>query len=584
MNNLTKLIQRPKLQLRWKLLGGFLLADVLLIVALLVALITFSNTTGTLDTIANSNERENTVQQINLYQERLISSALDAVVSAKTSRILEYDIAKTNLESTLRVFEPQPWQADNYTALKEELITLRSLLENVIKADTTTREGQGLVETWNRYGPQHITRIRSSIQDLVQKEKHNATVAYADAIAHTNETMLWISGLSVLALLVAIGLAFLMTAALTQPVEQLRKSLSSLANGDLTHKIEITNRDELGELGSTFNHTLSSLASLVKNLYEQSQKVSNATAELRYQANSQVSGSVQQAAAIAEATQAIEELKRTAVEITQQALTASHSISLCLAQASSVSQLSEDMEKAQDWGRATVARTIEGLHQLKEQIVAIDEQQQLLLDQSAIIQRVIRLLDSIAQSTHLLALNAAIEAAGAGQYGERFSVVAREVKDLADRSVSATREVRQALETMGSSVKQVNVLGEQCLHQAESAVAESQHSDIALLKLASLGEQIKAASHSILGEVQSTARLAANIEASTSLQQVASSQMVEKMLAIDSVTAQNLSSIKQGEVATQALNYSARELEQFADAFTLEIVRADAAASLTTTR
>lgn len=569
ITRVISLIQRPRLQLRWKLLGGFLVANLVLIIALGIALFTLRNTNGSLDRVRNSVERETQVSQIAIFQERLLSSALDATLSRKSSRLIEYNIAGTALDNALKNFVPRPTQELSYTNLKKEITDIRNSLDDLLKAQTDSANTQTALERWQQVGPRQIDQIRSLLQDITQKEKYNVILEYEQTIGQIDFTSLLVTTLSVIALLVAIALALITTAALTQPLSQLKRSLANLAKGDLTNQIRIVNRDELGDLGSTFNTTLDSLANLVKSLYVQSQKVSNATAELTYQANTQVIGSTQQAGAIAEATATIQELSQTAAEITRQASNASASVSRCLTQANAVSTLMQEMVITQERGRSIVARTIEELYNVKEQVAAIDEEQQILLGQSAIIQKVINLLDGISQSTHLLALNASIEAAGAGVYGQRFGVVAREVKGLADRSVQATREVREALNNIANSVQQVSLLSTQCLHEAESAVEESHQCDTALVELVELSQQVQTASYTILDEVKSTAELATNIGAATSQQQIASSQMLEKMLAIDSVTSQNLVSIRQGEYATQELSASARALAQSADNFKL---------------
>jgi methyl-accepting chemotaxis protein len=362
-----------------------------------------------------------------------------------------------------------------------------------------------------------------------------------------------------------------MTSAMVQPIQQLHYCLSGLAKGDLTNRTNIVNQDELGELGTTFNQTLESLSGLIEGLYGQSQKVNTATSELTYQANSQVAGSEQQAQAIHETTQAMGELNHSTVSIMQQANMVNASVSHCVQEAEHVNQMVAEMATAQCRGRQTVARAISGLRMLKEQVSLINEQQQVLVSQSKVIQQVIDILDGIAQSTHLLALNAAIEAAGAGEYGERFRVVAREVRDLSNRSTQSTYEIRKALSSVASSVEQVSTLGKQCLQEAEHAVNDSSNADLVLVDLANLGEQVKIAANSILEKVIQSATLAQNIEISISQQRITSKQTVEKMLSINAITSQNLNSIKQGEVATLELSRTAQALAQSANSFKLTV-------------
>jgi methyl-accepting chemotaxis protein len=265
----------------------------------------------------------------------------------------------------------------------------------------------------------------------------------------------------------------------------------------------------------------------------------------------------------------LQELNLSAGEIASQTIAASKAVDYSLGRAQAVSQLAEEMVQAHQQGRTTVAQTIGEVQSLKDQIQGIEAEQQRLVEQSTAIQSINGLIDTIARETHLLALNAAIEAAGAGQQGERFAVVAAEVKSLAERSVKATKEVRVALNSIAATVAQVYQLTEQGLAKASQAVAEAEQSDKVLIELAYLSEKVKEAVSDIVVEVKSSSQLTSSIGAATRQQQVSSIQVLDKMLEIESVTAQNLSSIKQVESVSQQLNSTALELKQSADTFKL---------------
>ena len=254
--------------------------------------------------------------------------------------------------------------------------------------------------------------------------------------AHTSGWVVFV--LIVVGIIVALAVVGLLTSALLHPLTQLKERLAKLAQGDLTQPVQIVNRDELGELGQTYNLTLISLRQLVNQLYLQSQQVSGISQELNSQVHSQVSGSSQQVSSVTEATAAIQELSQAAAEIARQAQQTSGAVEQSLELADAVNSLADEMVEAQGEGRQLVAQTLIALNSLKEQTAAINEQQQSLLAQTGVIKEVISLLDSIAKETHLLALNASIEAAGVGIYGERFRVIASEVKNLADRTMKAT--------------------------------------------------------------------------------------------------------------------------------------------------
>lgn len=568
MKKLIGFIQKPKLALRWKLLIGFLATNLVLLGALLMALTGLFGTNQKLDAIRANYEEARTVTQIQLYQDEMVSRALDYVWSGNLARLNDFEVAASSLQTAVAAFVPDDFQEKTYTDFKQESNQLHELLKQMIALDDNQRDGEAQT-LWRSQGSKLAVSASSLLDELSQQEVHQAVVSHEQAQADAVNLAWSLSILAGVGVLIAVGVALLLTIALTQPVSELQKRLTDLAKGDLTQKVDIINRDELGRLGETYNTTLHSLRQLISQLYTQSQQVTGATSELSLQAKTQVSGSSQQASAIAEATQALQELNQTAQAIARQASEATVAIEHTHKQAQLVSGVVEEMVQAQEQGRENIARTVEGLFKLKERIEVIEARQQELVEQSRVIDQVVGTIDSIARETHLLSLNASIEAAGAGEYGDRFAIIAGEVKRLADRSVMATKEVRKSLEGIAQAVERSSQSATIGLSEAELATSEARYSDRTLQTLSELSGQVKMAARVIVDYIEGTATLAINIGAATQQQQEASQQMLQTMLSIEAVTAQNLSSIRQGEVATQQLSLSALEMEHSADAFKL---------------
>lgn len=566
MPSLTKLIQQFPIPLRWKLLASFLAASLLLLIALGLALSVLFGTTEALKSLKQSTKRDQQVKQLELAQNKLVINALDSVWSGKLARIDEYSLAQQQLDRLLNDFQPSSIQNANYLSLREELGKLTQVLDRMI-ALSNEQKNDEIILLWRTEGAKQANLSASLIQELSRQETHQALVNYALTLDEAAYSTWWIASLALLALLVATSLSLLLTGAFTGPISQLRKGLAELAGGDLRHSIQIVNRDELGELGLTFNTTVAALRQLVRQLYFQGQQISSAIAELNFEAKSQVSGSSQQVSAVAEISQALQELHRTAEEITSQVANSTEMVDHSLAQAQAVNVLADQAVFSQEQGRSVVARALVAMHNLKEQVALIEAQHQTLVLRTTSIAQIVTLIDNVAQETHLLSLNAAIEAAGAGALGGRFAAVASEVKRLASNSLKATQEVKAVLGGISQGVKQVSQCIDQGLQQAEQAVEEASQADKILVRLTELSVQVKMAGQQITGKVQGTAALANSIGSATRQQQLANQQMVEKMLEIETVASQTLSSVKQGEAATQQLSLIARELEYSARAF-----------------
>lgn len=568
MQKLVSFFQVVNLTLRWKLLGGFLLVNAVLLIALALAFVAISGNVGTIKNLQNSQVRVNQLATIELDQNKLVNSALDYMWSKNTDRLIVYEASRVKLNKEFAAFQPGAAQQATYDELKREIgVTVVTLDQMITYRDTgRSIEADNL---WRTSGTQQIERSTRLVANLTKAETEFVQAENKQVIEQVNATTLLIGSLVILSLLIAIGLALLLTQAFTQPIKLLQQRLNQVAEGNLTHQIRVVNRDELGQLGYTYNSMVTSLQELIKQLFLQSQQVSTATEELTAQARMQVAGSSQQASAVGETTLALQELNQAAQTIAEQSLAVAQAVEHSLAQAQAVNNLSDVMVTAQQQGSHTVARTIEAIYGLKNQMEAIENQQQDLVVQSTTIQRVIKLIDGIAKETHLLSLNAAIEAAGAGTYGGRFKEVAQAVRHLANRVITETSEVRLALQGIAQSVAQSSQIVAQGLQVAEQAVREAQESDNTLRSLTALSEQVKTAVSQIETYIQTSVGLANQIGSTTYEQQNASELMLQTMLEIKAVTEQTLSSIKQGESATAQLGLTAHQLRARASAFAL---------------
>lgn len=210
----------------------------------------------------------------------------------------------------------------------------------------------------------------------------------------------------VLTLLLAGGGAIVVTRSVTRPIEQAAEHAEAIAAGDLSRKIEVTDRSETGKLLQAMHEMSSKLAAIISNVREGSAAVASAAAQVSASSTSLSQGTSEQAASVEETSASLEEMN---ASITQNA-----------ENSRKVEQVAEKgAHAAEDSGEA-VQETVVAMKQIAAKISVIED---------------------IAYQTNLLALNAAIEAARAGDQGRGFAVVAVEVRKLAERSQLAAKEI-----------------------------------------------------------------------------------------------------------------------------------------------
>jgi methyl-accepting chemotaxis protein len=214
-----------------------------------------------------------------------------------------------------------------------------------------------------------------------------------------------------------------------------------------------------GKLALSLSNATNALDVLAQQIQSSSIEVASAANSVNEIASELASGSSEQAASVVEITAAMEELARTASQIAENA--------------SSQADLAQAAEESGNTGQGAVEEAVGGVEEVKKRISGIASRAEILGTRSKEIYRVLDLITEIAQETHILSLNAAIEAAAAGDHGRRFSVVAEEVRRLAQRSQESVESVRNLLDEFSGSIRATIVATEEGSKEASRVLERS---------------------------------------------------------------------------------------------------------------
>lgn len=246
-------------------------------------------------------------------------------------------------------------------------------------------------------------------------------------------------------------------------------------------------------------------------------ELSAAAAELQTTSQQQASGATEQASAVSEVSTTVEELGTTARQIAQ----ASEHV------AQAAQQTLEHLSN----GQTAVDESVQSMERIRRRMQDISARVLGLGERSQQIGEIIDLIDDISDETHLLALNAAIEAAGAGEHGRRFGVVAAEVKNLANRTLAAAKEVKGVIAEIRQATNAAVLAAEEGGKEVEIG--------------AELSYGAGQVMDTILMMAERTAQSAAEIGMATAQQQSASEQVVEAMREIAEVARQSAAGARQ---------------------------------------
>lgn len=357
-----------------------------------------------------------------------------------------------------------------------------------------------------------------------------------------------IIGSMVIMLLVSSVTIFFVVRRYMRPLLNLTAAARRIAAGNLDEQIPVETGDEIGTLAEAFN-TMTNV--IVKNLKGEIDKSSRLIASIKEaiillssSANEmmaisaqQSSGATQQATAVQEVTTTSEEIAITAKQITDNA--------------KSVETMAEETTRSCTIGTGDVTNAIDGMSVLKAQVQSIAESMLQLGDNSQKIGGIVEIIDEISDQTNLLALNAAIEAAGAGEAGKRFAIVAQEVKRLAQRTVDATKQIKGLIEEIQKATNSTIMVTEEGTKGVDSASA--------------LVDKVQLSFTNIINMVEETARAAKEITLSTQQQTSACEQMAETMTEVRDVAQQVALSANETERAISDIMEQTEKLRDLSE-------------------
>jgi methyl-accepting chemotaxis protein len=449
------------------------------------------------------------------------------------------ELTSKSVEQQKRLKEMRPIMADRNEELKE---TIDKRKQDAVKENEQAydlKNAQGLQEALKVVvtdrGKKGMDQLRDIIAAMKADEKQlldNRLQEQEESVKYTKLTI--IVG-AVAAFLVMLIISLLLTRSITSPLQALTTMAQRIAGGDLTMPpLSVASSDEVGVLTQSFNAMLSSLQELTRKTNAGAANLNSAAVEIMASTQQQASSTREQSATVQQVTTTMEEVSQTGTQIASKA--------------KQVATAAEAASAGSSAGMQAVQETTRIMGTIREQIEEVAENIVALSEKTQAVGEIIATVNDVAERSNLLALNAAIEAAAAGEQGNRFSVVANEMKNLADQAKESTVQVRTILGDVQKRINSSVMLTEEAVKRGE---AGKQQSVIAEQTIRQMGK-------TMLDSVQAFEQ----IIGASNQQQIGFEQVTQGMKDIRQAAGQTAAATAQLEKAVGNLNALSKELTQ----------------------
>jgi methyl-accepting chemotaxis protein len=328
---------------------------------------------------------------------------------------------------------------------------------------------------------------------------------------------IWIIGVLIASIAIGMILALWIARIVSGPLKDAVKVARTVAAGDLTSEVEVRSKDETGQLLQALKEMNGNLVNIVSQVRTGTDTIATASNQIAAGNLDLSSRTEQQASSLEETASSMEELTSTVRQNADNARQAN--------------QLAVTASEVAGKGGAVVSEVVETM-------ASINASSRKIVD-------IIGVIDGIAFQTNILALNAAVEAARAGEQGRGFAVVASEVRNLAQRSAAAAKEIKALI---GDSVEKVDA-GAKLVDQAGSTMQE------------------------IVASITRVTDIMGEITAATQEQTSGIEQVNQAITQMDHVTQQNASLVEEAAAASQSMQEQAGNLSQVVSVFKLSGVQ-----------
>lgn len=407
-----------------------------------------------------------------------------------------------------------------------------------LRSAVDLRQMAALPSTMNGPMASSVGGIQSGLDRLAEISDRDGAALIAEAAIVTDRARMITIGL-VLFMIVSGSIAGVwIVRSISGPVGQI---VQSIQTADLHTRFTSDRKDEIGDLMRSFNSFTDTVKDTLLRVGEASAAVASAASEISASTEQMAAGAQEQSAQVMEVSAAVEEMSKTILENSRNATVTAETAR-------------EAQHAALDGGRV-VGEGVDGMKRMVDVVRTSADTVRSLGQSSAQIGKIVAVIDDIADQTNLLALNAAIEAARAGEQGRGFAVVADEVRRLAERTTTATKEIAEMIRRIQHDTSSAVSTIERGVRDVDGSMTSADAAGASLREIETISSQVS--------------DMVLQISSASEQQARTSEQIAKSVEGISSVTQETATGLQQVARTAEDLNRLTENLESLMARFQL---------------
>lgn len=390
--------------------------------------------------------------------------------------------------------------------------------------------------------PEKLREVMAVQTQVSQSAEQSVKLFLRHTEGALNRAILWQVVAGLFAALSGIAISALISRQIADPLASCAQAAYEIAQGNLRMEpLRVTSADELGVLQTAFNEMQTSLRAIALQSRSVCENLTLAAAQILTSTQEQAAGTKQQAAAVQEITTTVEEINLSSKQVAERSR--------------QVAGTADAVAQSGNAGLQAVHDANLGMEAIREQAENVAENIIALSERTQAVGEIIATVNDIAEQSNLVALNAAIEAADARDSGRRFSVVANEMKNLADQAKDATSQVRGILEQTQKGINTSVMLTEEALKRVETGRERTNVSEQVIRQMAN--------------NIQESVHAFQQIVGATNQQQIGLEQVTQALHEIRQASQQTAATTAQLEKASIELTKLGEQLEKTLEKYKL---------------